>query len=465
MVQKYKHIDVLGRGGNGIVWKVSNKKNEYFAKKILKNTSDVKAYSRFKDEVEIITKHKHKGIIEIIDFHLPEKYYSKNNAYYVMPIGIPLKEYIKTIGLDELFEIILKIIDTIEFLHNNNITHRDLKIENILMIGNEPKISDFGLANFPKQKRVSRLNEKIGPAFTIAPEMKRISSISEYKKADVYSLAKTLWVILTKQWLSFDGQYNNYSSISLKNHLELMINQMTLIGATYYNSIVILEKLLSTSTHNDPEKRQTISEFKEQFLFWLESNKDYQLRNNIEWIDALEKVFPLAIPESCNWSNIKDIQKVLNIFFSNYDQLNHCFYPISGGSDFHSVRILRIDGIDYLLINEDDLMRTKNLTFEFMNDYKWSYFRLEIKSSNPLFGKSVYENEEYVYLDENDNVLPDKSESTRAVSFFLNGSFLIVQKVSKINKLNGELDHYSGIHNKMTNIEYKKLVEKIKNYR
>lgn len=462
MAQKYKHIEVLGRGGNGIVWKVSNKKNENYAKKTLKNTSDIKAYSRFKDEVEIITKHKHKGIIEIIDFHLPEKYHSKNNAYYVMPIGIPLKEYIKGIGLVDLFEIILKIIETVEFLHNNGITHRDLKIENILMIENEPKISDFGLANFPKQKRVSRLNEKIGPAFTIAPEMKRISTTSEYKKADVYSLGKTLWVILTKQWLSFDGQYNNYSSISLRNHIELMINEITNFGETYYNSIVILEKLLSASTHNDPDKRPSIIEFKTQFSFWIESNNNYRLRNSIEWKDALDKVFPLAIPESCSWHNIKDIQNVLHVFFANYDQLNHSFYPKSGGSDFHSVRIIKVGSIDYLLVNEDHLMSVNKLAFEFMNDYEWSYFRLEIKKTDPFFDKNVHENEERVYLDEMDNVHFEKSNGRREISFFLDGSFLIVQKISKINFLSGEFDHYLGIHNKMTNLEYKELVEKIK---
>ena len=86
-----------------------------------------------------------------------------------MPIGIPLKDCLPKFHLEKIWDFITKIIDTIEFLHNKNITHRDIKIENILVVEDYPTISDFGLANFPKQKRLSRLNEKIGPAFTIAP--------------------------------------------------------------------------------------------------------------------------------------------------------------------------------------------------------------------------------------------------------------------------------------------------------
>lgn len=354
-MKRYRHIDKLGQGGNGIVWKVSNNRDEIFAKKVLKNIRDTKAYSRFKDEVKILSDINYIGVIKVLDSYLPEKYTSKNEACYVMPLGIPLKNHITNIQLDDTFNIIMKIIDTIEYLHDKDITHRDLKIENILIVDGEPKISDFGLANFPKQVRVSRLNEKIGPAFTIAPEMKRISSTAEYKKADIYSLAKTIWVILTKQWLSFDGQYNNYSKISLPNYINLIINKTHLGGQTHYFSIVILEKLLRQATHNDAEERPNIKEFKESFKLWMDSNATYFLRNNIEWIDALEKIFPISIPLSSEWNNVSDMEKVLTIIFSHYDNLNHCFFPRSGGLDFNSVRSINIVRL-FVFVNKRNLL-------------------------------------------------------------------------------------------------------------
>ncbi|MGV0831150.1 protein kinase domain-containing protein [Empedobacter brevis] len=459
--KKYKHIQKLGQGGNGIVWKVSDGKKEYAKKTITKNKNKT-AYKRFRDEINIIRKTPHKGIITIIDYYLPNGQNITSNPFYIMPLGVPLKNYLdKIIPLDETFSIINQILETLDFLHSKDITHRDIKIENILMVNNIPKISDFGLANFPKQKRISKLNEKIGPAFTIAPEMKRISTNAEYKKADVYSIAKTIWVILTKNWLSFDGQYNSISSIGLKNYIDLKINESITFGETYYHSIVLLEKLLSDATHNDPDNRPTISEFKERFKFWLNSNNDYYLRNGIEWKDAIERIFPISTPISCSWNHIGTIKEILTLIFTNYDNLNHSFYPSHGGDDFESIDITNINKVNYLVINKSIILNPERLYFEFMNDYNWSYFRLQIKSTSPIFGLNVYEDEERLFLDSNNNVYEKDGKNRREMSLFLNGSFLIVQKTAKINELSGKLDHYSGFHNKMTHDEYKELIKKI----
>lgn len=473
-MNKYTEVEQIGRGGNGIVSKVTDGTNE-FAKKTIINSKNKVAYKRFRDEIAIIKNTPHGGIIEILDFYIPKENDGSITPYYVMPLGLPIKDYLlKGISLDKMFNIILSLIDTIEYLHTKDITHRDIKIENILMIDNSPKISDFGLANFPKQKRISKLNEKIGPAFTIAPEMKRISSSAEYKKADIYSLAKTIWVILTKNWLSFDGQYNSHSSIGLNNYVDVKINKMTEYDVTYYHSLVILEKLLSNATHNDPEKRPTIKEFKDQFEFWLVSNNDYFQRNAIEWRDAIERIFPISVAHSSVWTNILHIQEILDILFSKYDQLNHSFYPSSGGNDFTHVELVTIRNTDYLYINKSYLIKPSRLLFEYMDDFEWSYFRLEFEPLKPFFGNDVYEKEEHIYIDESFNIFEnnksyeeeeeDSNYNLKSISVFLEGSILIVQKTANVNNLGDQFDHYLGLHNKMDNTEYKNLLMKIKKH-
>jgi serine/threonine protein kinase len=471
----YTHVAKLGKGGNGLVWKVTDGKNEY-AKKTIHKTKRKFASKRFKDEIEVIKNVSHSGIIQILDSFISSK--NDEESYYIMPLGTPLKQYLqKGISLDEKFTIISKIIDAVEFLHSKNITHRDIKIENIIMIGSEPKISDFGLANFPKQERISKTNEKIGPTFTIAPEMRRISSNAEYKKADIYSLAKTLWVILTKEWLSFDGQYNSTSSIALKNHVEVMINKTIIYGVTYFHSIVILEKLLSDSTHNNAQERPYIEDFKDRFTFWLKSNNDFKLRNGIEWRDALDRIFPVSIPVSCNWKDINQMVQVLNIIFSNYDNLNHAFFPRSGGMDFIEVSSIKYLGSEYMMINNQYLMVPEVLYFESIDDLDWSYFRLELRETSPIFGMDVRNNEEYLCLDNNQNFTrsnlfindPDIDElDLNEIRLFLKGSFMIVQKTAKINNLDGSLNHYRAIHDQMTHAEYKIMLEQViskyKNY-
>lgn len=461
-METYTEIEIIGSGGNGVVWKVENSQKEKFAKKTIKHYKKEIPYKRFCDEIEVIRDNPHIGIIKIIDFYIPDSA-AKKTPYYVMPIGIPLKDCLPKFHLEKIWDFITKIIDTIEFLHNKNITHRDIKIENILVVEDYPTISDFGLANFPKQKRLSRLNEKIGPAFTIAPEMRRISSVAEYKKADVYSLAKTIWVILTQKYTSFDGQYNTHSSISLKNYVDLKINESTNYGEANYFSLVVLDKLLSDSTHNDPDKRPSIQEFKQRFLFWLESNDDYHLRNGIEWEDAIRKIFPISVPLQSKWSNIEEIKDVLEIIFTNYDNLNHTFFPYSGGLDLTDISIIEIKSKKYLLINNEYFLEPECLYFESMNDFSWSYFRLEVKTNKPFFGNSTYRNEEMIYIDSAINIHDKKVKNSKSVNFVLESSFLIVQKMANINSLSDNLDHYMGIHNKMTNDEYKILLQKVKN--
>ena len=463
-MQTYIDKEIIGRGGNGVVWSVKNSKGELFAKKTIKHYRKTIPYKRFCDEIEVIKSNPHIGVINIVDYYIP-KTTSKKTPYYIMPIGIPLKECLQNFQIEKVWNYIVRIIDTLEFLHNKDITHRDIKIENILVINDYPTISDFGLANFPKQKRISRLNEKIGPTFTIAPEMRRISSVAEYKKADVYSLAKTIWVILTKKWTSFDGQYNTHSSISLKNYVDLKINESTNFGEPYYFSLVVLDKLLSDATHNDPDKRPTIQEFKERFKFWLESNDNYRLRNRIEWEDAIRKIYPISVPINSKWENIEEIKDILEIIFTNYDNLNHTFFPYSGGLDLIDICVIKINSKKYLMINNEYFLEPDCLYFESMNDFSWSYFRLEVKTNTPFFGKNIHRNEEMIYIDDSMNIYENKVKNSKSINFILQSSFLIVQKTANINSLTGKLDHYMGIHNKMTNDEYKILLQKIKNFR
>lgn len=457
---KYKIIKRIGRGGNGIVYEVEDKLGNRYAKKNLKNTANNKAYQRFKDEISILLNLKSvPGIIPMIDHHFPVNITKNNFPYYIMPLGIPIKDYILRIENDEhLFTSIFKLCETIEHLHKKGITHRDIKPENLLVIDDEIYLSDFGLANFPKKKRISVLNESIGPKWTIAPEMKRISSKSAFKKADIYSLTKTIWMLVTRNWYGFEGQYIPNSNISLDKFITLAINETRTIGNWYYFSIVLLERLLQKGTDNNPDNRPTIDEFTEALKYWHSSNTIWEERNPYEWEDALKVIFPVAIPESAVWENTEEIFHILKILFEKYDNLNHCFYPYSGGDDFNKVEFHPTS--DYLIIENDLLIKAKELRFEYVNNIDYSYFRLTVLENDPVT-ENVYDDEEMVFINDNGDFSEKAKNGFRNVSKYIKGSFLITKKTSVINQLNGTLDAYSGIHNKMTNDEYKKLLQKV----
>ena len=430
----------------------------FFAKKTLRNVKRKKNYERFKSEIEILNKLKNKK--GIIDYHFPSKIKQNDLPYYIMPIGIPFREYVKTATREKIFELIFELCDTLEYLHSQDITHRDIKPDNILIINDKPVFSDFGLANFPKKKKVSALNESIGPKWTIAPEMKRISSIAEFKRADIYSFAKTVWMILTQQWLGFDGQYIPNSNISIDNFVKMNINKGHMIGNWEYFSIVLLNRLLAQSTDNDPTKRPDASEFNKQFRYWHSSNDDYFERNPYEWEDALKRIFPVSIAISSSWQDLNDVYNILKIIFESYDTLNHCFYPKSGGNDFNNIEIRD----DFLLIENNILLKPKALHFESINDLDFSYFLLECEEIEPLFNEKINEFEEIIYVDEDGNYHKenDYDKNYREISRFFKGKFLITKKTSLINKLPGDLDAYDGIHNKQSNEEYRDLMIEVR---
>lgn len=112
------------------------------------------------------------------------KYYPKNLSSYLQNQNISLsKKYI----------IILGIAQGMKYLHLVNITHRDLKPQNILLDENDhPVIGDLGISRFGSQG----MGTSIGTYAYMAPE---ITSGNYSNKVDVYSFAITLFEIITQQ--------------------------------------------------------------------------------------------------------------------------------------------------------------------------------------------------------------------------------------------------------------------------
>jgi serine/threonine protein kinase len=455
---EWEIVKIIGKGGHGTVYEVKDHKGASYALKELTKVKSDKSYRRFTDEIQILGHLKNKtGIINIFDSHLPTDPTAADRPFYVMPIGIPVVDFLKGKSHEVLFKTFLKISNALEYLHSNKITHRDIKPANILIINGEPVLSDFGLSNFPKKEKISAPNEIIGPRWTIAPEMQRISSSAEFKKADVYSLAKTLWILITDKAYGFEGQYIPHSSISLDKFVDLVINTSRMAGEWNYFSIVLLERLLIDSTSNDSDKRPTISEFTKRLNYWLESNEDYPERNPYEWEDALKRIFPVGIPEHSEWENIDDILNVLKIL-TEYDNLNHTFFPIRGGLDLESVEKASEEGC--LLIEKNHIGKPSKLIFEKIENLNWSYFRLELAPLKPLTKTTGIS--EYLYLSDQGNYSLESENGYKDVERYLKGSFVTIFKTSILNDLKGSLDGYSGFHGTVTSVQYREILTKVK---
>jgi serine/threonine protein kinase len=464
--EKYGDWLLLARissGGNGEVWACENGiEEEKRAIKLLKKTNEI-AYERFKDEIKVISENQDiEGVISILDYYLPVDFQNEV-PFYVMPKGISLQLFLAQDTFEKSIDCVISIAECLKELHHREIAHRDIKPSNIIALDGSPHLIDFGLVDFPDKSDLTGKKEKIGPRWTIAPEILRLNHDEvDFLKADVYSLSKTLWILLMGIEEAFEGQYSIESIIELKNKYP----------NTYTTPI---DNLLSSGTDNDSEKRPSIDVFLNQLIRWKALHKDFHVTNNEQWNEILSKLFPVSPPIHAVWEEIDDIIRVLKML-SSIPNLNHMFHPLSGGYDLEDARLSNESGcieLDFQIIY---IVKPKRLIFEsFGVDAQWNYFRLETGNLAP---SDFYDNEErhgdesseevselspgkYEHCDfirnsyylEDDYTLP---KFARHVVRQFEGDFVIFNKRSYYNLY---VSDYDGKHNTMTTNEFREYIE------
>ncbi|XP_013421516.2 testis-specific serine/threonine-protein kinase 1-like [Lingula anatina] len=146
-------------------------------------------------ELEIIQKLDHPNIIKVFDvIELGPK------VYICMEIAGhgDLLEYIRLRGSvpEETAKLMfLEFVEAVDYLHSNNLTHRDLKCENILIdTRNNIKLSDFGFARTFTDGEFSRTF--CGSAAYAAPEILQGHPYN-MPAYDIWSMGVVLYIMVT----------------------------------------------------------------------------------------------------------------------------------------------------------------------------------------------------------------------------------------------------------------------------
>jgi serine/threonine protein kinase len=112
--------------------------------------------------------------------------------------GIPLSSYLKgqpgsCIIERDAKKIFQPLVDSVRYLHSINVSHRDIKLENVLLDGRLlPKLIDFGFATciFDKAKIFCGTPSYMSPEIVLKTEYRG-------EPADVWALGVLLYVMLT----------------------------------------------------------------------------------------------------------------------------------------------------------------------------------------------------------------------------------------------------------------------------
>ncbi len=155
--KKYDIGTVVARGGMGAILDAREAAIERrVAMKVMLDTNDADAVSRFIAEAKVTGQLEHPNVVPVHELSVDEN----GQPYYTMKMvkGVTLKhvlaqlaahdaETLKKYPLPALLTIFQKVCDAIAFAHSKSVIHRDLKPENI-MVGDygEALVMDWGLA-------------------------------------------------------------------------------------------------------------------------------------------------------------------------------------------------------------------------------------------------------------------------------------------------------------------------------
>jgi serine/threonine-protein kinase len=457
-------IRQLGSGGNGEVWRCRDIDGEEYAIKFLK-TALYEPYTRFYDEVVFMESFGSiPGVLPIIAKHIPpvkERFENiKAPFYYVMPLAEAIGKTVSGESVENRIQIIKALLKMLVNLHSQGIAHRDIKPSNILLYEGNYVLSDFGLVYFYGKSSNTPPHIPMGAKWTRSPQMERNALTADKFKSDVYSMAKTIWMLFTGDLTSFEGQYDpSVPILSLRRYLPGMY-------------LTPLDSLLSQCTNHEEDKRPTAEEMLNLFNDWDNINHNWDRENLMQWVEVQRKLFPYFEPDQCEWTNPDRIIGVLNILGS-YHNLNHMFFPNGGGLDLTRASLaiepgcieLDCDGLVFIV-------RPLRLCFErICDDFQWNYFRLELGKLNCI--SKDYKTDEYleefgqlrsnqgvvtnISVQEYDEMSSEEKRRTNArhIGRYLHGSFVIFHKDSIYNNL---ISKYEGEHDRVSAEQFRGLI-------
>jgi eukaryotic-like serine/threonine-protein kinase len=251
-IGKYEVVDVLGRGGMGVVYKAIDPgigRNVAIKMTTGALEDDPEMLKRFNLEAQSVGKLQHPNIVTIYDLGVED-----GHPYLVMELldGESLETLARnSLSLEDKLDIIIQVCNGVDYAHRHDVIHRDLKPANIVILKDgTAKVVDFGIARMGMQK-LTRPGQMVGSFEYMSPEQINGSKIDG--RSDVFSIGILLFQLLTGK-IPFEG----------KDTGEMLMRTLhepaPSLAGLIKNCPAGLDEIMQRALAKDPEQRYQTAE-------------------------------------------------------------------------------------------------------------------------------------------------------------------------------------------------------------
>lgn len=199
LIGRYEILARLGQGGMGTVYKaLDHELDRVIALKTIRPdlASNAAALRRLKQETLLARQIAHRNVIRVFDLGVSDGF-----RFITMEFveGHDLKALLdpgKKLAAEEAVEILTQICQGLQAAHGEDVVHRDLKPQNVLLsAGNRVRIVDFGLARSFENTGITHSGVILGTPAYMAPE--QALGQQGDARSDIFSLGVIAFELLT----------------------------------------------------------------------------------------------------------------------------------------------------------------------------------------------------------------------------------------------------------------------------
>lgn len=237
--------DAIGKGAYAKVYHGYHKhtKLDIALKKILFNKLPANVKDKVISEIHILQSMKHNHIMGLYEYRFDGDYLLLVTEYCK---DGDLEKWLKRDhDFKERINIMVQIMRGMDYLHQNNILHRDIKPKNILLHDGVVKICDFGFSTMIKEYN-QLFNTICGTPLYMSPELLFMQPYTI--KSDIWALGILFYIILYKNHPF--GKLLNMDDYRLKIKFPIHYQSIDTLDIKYIN---VIKQMLSYQPENRPD--------------------------------------------------------------------------------------------------------------------------------------------------------------------------------------------------------------------